>query len=83
MPCTLDCNNRILLLSKEEKLSKLNQTKKWLNDQCRNEPGRREEVVTKMSVVDNMIVTTVAEAGVLVNQISMGCQDCNRLQEQN
>ena len=77
MPCTLDCNNRLLLFSKEEKLTKLNQTKVWLNDLCHSEPGRREEVIQKMNIVDNMIVKSVAEAGFLVNQIARGCQDCN------
>ena len=77
MPSTLNCNNRRLLLSIEEKLTKLNQTKIWLEDLCFNEPHRREEVIQKTNVVDNMIVKSVAEAGVLVNQIARGCQDCS------
>ena len=77
MPCTIDCNSRRLLFSIEQKLTKLNQTKTWLEDLCYNEPHRREEVIQKTNVVDNMIVKSVAEAGVLVNQIARGCQDCS------
>ena len=78
MPCLPDCTNRILLLTKEDKLTKLNQTKTWLNELCRREPERREEVIKKMNIVDGMIVKTVAESGILVNKIARGCQECTR-----
>ena len=76
MPCLPDCKNRVLLLSKEDRLTKLNQTKTWLNELCRQEPERREEVTKKMSIVDGMVVKTVTESGILVNKISQGCHDC-------
>ncbi len=78
MLCLPDCGSRILLLAKEDKLAKLNQKKTWLNELCRQEPERREEVIKKMNIVDDMIVKTVAESGVLVNKIAWGCQDYTR-----
>ena len=78
MPCLPEYTNRILLHTKEDKLTKLNQTKTWLNTLRRREPERRDEVIKKMNVVDGMIVKTVTESGVLVNKIARGCQDCTR-----
>ena len=70
MPCLPECTNRILLLTKEDKLTKLNQTKTWLNTLRCQETERRDKVIKKMNVVDDMIVKTVIESGVLVNKIA-------------
>ena len=78
MSCQQSCNNRTLLLKKEEKLAKLNQTKTWLKELVRQEPWRRTEVIDKTEVVDNMIAKTMAESGLLVNMIARGCQICSR-----
>ena len=78
MSCQLNCNNRTLLLKKEEKLAKLNQTKTWLKELVHQEPWRRAEVIKKAEVVDGMIATTIAESGLLVNKIARGCHVCSR-----
>ena len=78
MSCKLSCINRTLLHNCEEKLAKLNQTKTWLKELNHQEPWRRAEVIKKTEVVDNMIVKTMAESGLLVNKIARGCQTCSR-----
>ena len=78
MGCQINCTNRTLLLKKEEKLTKLNQTKTWLKELDRQEPWRRAEVIKKTEVVDNMIVKSMAESGLLVNKIARGCRTCSR-----
>ena len=80
MSCLQTCKNRTLLLAEEEKLAKLNQTKSWLKELVRQEPQRRTEVIKKTEIVNTMIITTMAESGLLVNKISRGCQVCSRLQ---
>jgi len=78
--CQQSCNNRILLLEKEEKLAKQNQIKTWLKELVRQEPGRKIEVMKKTEIVDQMIVKTMSESGLLVNKIARGCQVCSRLE---
>ncbi len=78
MACQFNCINRTLLLKKEEKLAKLNQTKTWLKELDHQEPWRRAEVIKKTEIVDGMIATTIAESGLLVNTIARGCQVCSR-----
>ena len=83
MSCQPTCNNRTLLLKKEEKLAKLNQTKTWLKELVRQEPWRKTEVIKKMEIVDSMIANAMAESGLLVNKIARGCQVCSRLTKQH
>ena len=77
MPCKTDCEQRQLLLVKEDKIAKLQQAMKWVNDLGNQEPHRREEVKTKLEVVNTEIVKTMAEAGLLVNKLARGCRLCN------
>ena len=77
MPCRADCDLRQLLLAKEDKISKLQQTKRWVDDLGRQEPHRREEIRGKQEVVTNKLVQALAEAGFLVNQLASGCAICN------
>ena len=80
MACTTNCQKRIILLDKENKLSKLNQTKEWLKQLDLQEPWRRQQNAEKTAFVDGLIATTVAEAGLLVNDIARGCALCRTLQ---
>ena len=80
MACKPSCQKRTLLLHKENKLSKLNQTKEWLKDLHRQEPWNRELNAEKAAFVDGLIATTVAEAGLLVNEIARACALCRTLQ---
>ena len=80
MACTANCQKRIILLNKENKLSKLNQTKEWLKELDLQEPWKREQNAEKAAFVDGLIATTVAEAGLLVNDIARGCALCRTLQ---
>ena len=77
MPCRADCDLRLLLLAKEDKISKLQQTKRWVDDLGCQEPHRCDKVRVKQEVVTNKLVQTLAEAGVLVNQQANGCVICN------
>ena len=77
MPCRADCNLRQLLLAKEDKISKLQQTKRWVDDLGRQEPHRHDEIRAKQEIVINKLVQTLAEAGVLVNKLASGCSTCN------
>ena len=77
MPCQADCDLRQLLLAKEDKISRLQQTKRWVDDLGRQEPHRRDEIRAKQEVVTNKLVQTLAEARVLVNRLENGCVICN------
>ena len=77
MPCKADCEQRQLLLVKEDKIAKLQQVMKWVNDLGNQEPHRHEEVKTKLGVVNSEIVKTMSEAGLLVNKLARGCRLCN------
>ena len=76
MPCKPKCDTRVLLVAKEGTLTNLNQTKEWLSRLGRSEPNRRQEVEIKQRVVDNMIIKSLTEAGILINRIARGCNDC-------
>ena len=77
MPCQANCDLRHLLLAKEEKISRLQQVKRWVDNLYRQEPHRHDEIVAKKSVVTNQIVQALAEAGVLVHKLANGCDICN------
>ena len=77
MPCYANCDLRDLLLAKEEKISRLQQVKRWVDALYRQEPHRRNEIIAKKSVVSNQIVQALAEAGVLVHRLANGCDICN------
>ena len=77
MPCKINCEQRQLLIVKEEKLAKLDQVLKWVNDLGNQEPHRNEEVKAKLGVVNSEIVKTMSEAGLLVNKLARGCRLCN------
>ena len=77
MPCRPNCDLRQLLLAKEDRLSKLHQIKRWVDDLGRQEPPQQEEIKAKREVVTTKIVQTLAEAGVLVNKLANGCSICN------
>ena len=80
MPCKVDCEQRQLLLVKEDRIAKLQQAMKWVNDLGNQEPHRREEIQTKLEIVNNEIVKSMAEAGLLVNKLARGCRLCNDLE---
>ena len=77
MPCQVDCDLRQLLLAKEDKISKLQQTKRWVDDLGRQEPHRHDEIRAKQEIVITKLVQTLAKAGVLVNKLANGCSICN------
>ena len=79
MPCHANCDLRDLLLAKEEKTSRLQQVKCWVDALYRQEPHRRNEIIAKKSIVTNQIVQALAEAGVLVHRLANGCDICNAL----
>ena len=72
-----DCDLRLLLLAKEDKISKLQQSKRWIDVLGRQEPHRCDEVRAKQEIVTNKLVQTLAEAGFLVNKLANGCVICN------
>ncbi len=53
MPCKEACDVRLLLLVKENRLSKLYQTKKWIDELGQLEPERGEEILIKLNIVNN------------------------------
>ena len=61
MPCHANCDLRDLLLAKEEKTSRLQQVKCWVDALYRQEPHRRNEIIAKKSIVTNQIVQALAE----------------------
>ena len=77
MPCKVNCEQRLLLLAKENKITKLQQTIRWINDLGSQEPHRGEEILAKLNVVNTEIVNSMAEAGLLVNKLARGCRQCN------
>ena len=58
MPCANTCDTRRLLLAKESRLSKLHQTKNWIEELGRLEPQRGEEIGIKLKVVNDKILET-------------------------
>ena len=77
MPCYLNCDLRDLLLAKEDKVTRLQQVMKWVDDLYQQEPHRRNEIIAKKSVVCNLLNQTLAEAGELVYKLARGCDICN------
>ena len=79
MPRRADCNLRRELLEKEERIERLHQTKRWVDQLGRQEPHHHQEVKTKQDIVVAKLVQiqTLAESGVLVNKLAAGCRNCN------
>ena len=75
MPCYANWDLWVLLLAKEEKISRLQQVKRWVDALYRQEPHRWNEVIFKKSVVSNQI--DQAQAGELVYRLANGCNICN------
>ncbi len=76
MPCKDSCDTRLLLLAKESRLSKLHQTKNWIEELGQLEPQRGEEIRIKLTIVNDKILESKTDAGNLVNQIARGCYQC-------
>ena len=76
-PCRADCNKRCELLDAEDRIARLQQVKRWVNDLERQEPQRHQECQAKEEIVVTKLVQTLAEAGVLVNKLAAGCRRCN------
>ena len=77
MPSYANCDLRDLLLAKEEKISRLQQVKRWVDALYCQEPHRRNEIIVKKSVVSNQIDQAQAKAGELVYRLASGCDICN------
>ena len=77
MPCYANCDLRVLLLAKEEKISRLQQVKRWVDALYRQEPHWWNEVIVKKSIVSNQIDQAQAEAGELVYRLANSCNICN------
>ena len=77
MPCKQHCELRQLLLIKEDKIGNLQQALMWVDELGCQEPHRRAEVVAKRQIVNNKLVETLAEVGILVNTVAHGCDLCN------
>ena len=75
-PCRADCIKRRELLDAEDRIARLQQVKRWVNALERQEPHRRQECQAKEQVVITKLVQTLAETGVLVNQLAAGCRRC-------
>ena len=77
-PCYHDCDLRDLLRTKETKINKLKQILNDLDNLCFHQPHCHREVVKKMTIVNEMIEKTLAEARDVIIQISHGCKKvCN------
>ena len=77
MPCRANCDLRALLLAKEEKISRLQQVKRWVDSLYQQEPHRREETIAKKNIISNQTIQALAEAGLLVHRLANGCKICN------
>ena len=77
MPCRANCDLRALLLAKEEKISRLQQVKRWVDSLYQQEPHRREETLAKKNIVSNQTIQALAEVGLLVHRLANGCELCN------
>ena len=76
-PCRADCNKRRDLLNAEDRIARLQQVKRWVNNLERQEPQRHLECKEKEEFVGTKLVQTLAETGVLVNKLAAGCRRCN------
>lgn len=72
-----DCYLRRILLTKEMKISKLQQVDRWVDALYRQELQRRNKIIVKKAVVANQIDTIQSEAGELVTKLANGCASCN------
>ena len=79
MPCKANCDLRVLLLAKEEKISRLQQVKRWVDSLYQQEPHRRDKTIANKNIISNQTVQALAEAGVLVHRLANGCEICNAL----
>ena len=77
MPCYPNCDLRDLLCAKEDKVSRLQQVMRWVDDLYQQEPHRRNEIIAKKSVVCDLLNQTLAKAGELVYKLAQGCEICN------
>ena len=77
MPCRANSDLRALLLAKEEKISRLQQVKRWVDSLYQQEPHRREETIAKKNIVSNQTIQALAEVGLLVHRLANGCELCN------
>ena len=77
MPRKANCNLRVLLLAKEEKISRLQQVSCRVDALYHQEPHQRVVTEAKKNIVSNDIVQALAEAGVLVHRLARGCHLCN------
>ena len=75
--CLYSCQLREQLRNKESKVNKLKGVLDHLDDLEYFHPHRHQEVVTKKSVVNEMIQTNLAEARQLIVCITHGCEKCN------
>ena len=78
MPCKANCNLRVLLLAKEEKISRLQQVSCWVDALYHQEPHQRVATEAKKNIVSNDIVQSLTKAGVLVHHLASGCNLCNK-----
>ena len=76
MPCRANCDLRALLLAKEEKITRLQQVARWVNQLQQQEPHRLEETLAKKNVVQTQTVQALAEVGLLVHRLANGCNLC-------
>ena len=79
MPCQINCDLRAILLAKEEKISKLQEVKRWVDSLHQQDSNQQELTVEKKKVITKMTIQTLAEAGVLVHRLARGCDLCKRL----
>ena len=79
MPCQINCDLRAILLAKEEKISKLQEVKRWVDSLYQQDPNQQELTVEKKKVITKMTIQTLAEAGVLVHRLARGCDICKSL----
>ena len=75
--CCYSCQLREQLRNKESKVNKLKGVLDHLVDLEFFHPNRHQEVVTKKTLVNEMIQTTLAEARQLTVCIAHGCEKCN------
>ena len=75
--CLYSCQLRVQLRNKESKVNKLKEVLDHLDDLEYFNPHRHQEVVTKKSVMNEMIQTTLSETRQLTVRIAHRCEKCN------
>ena len=58
-------------------MDNLKQALRWVDELGRQEPHRGAEVAAKRQIVNNKLVETLAEVGILVNIVAHGCDLCH------